>query len=454
MSLSVADDSVILDNGVRIKFLRDAEYAAAPPIVGMYGDVQTLLQCTSDGKLVVEANLEASSITIGDVVMQALDSVGAKQFLQVETDPVTSRYALLVNDPRFTFSANQLLVNCSGTVAVSNLPVTQPVSGTVTATQGGAPWSENITQIGGASLALGQTSMANSVPVAIANDQTMQPFTDLSITGTITALNGSVTLPVHGCGSAIFTVTGTWAGTLEMQGLAADGVTWLTLVGNTGPTGTYAVQNNITVNGSYKAVNIASFTQIRITATAFTSGPVNVGIVAATPVQRIEAFQLNAANMNATVSGTVAVSSLPSLPAGANAIGTVTASGASAVGMPPSLPPVYIGGIDGGGLKRGILTDTTGAQITSRASGTLNTGQVAVGPSATLVLAANPSRRRLVITNTSTVAVYVGGSGVTTSTGQYMAGIPGFPLVIYHTGAVYAVSSSGTQTVSYQEEAI
>lgn len=33
----------------------------------------------------------------------------------------------------------------SGTVAVSNLPATQPVSGTVTANQGGAPWSDDVT---------------------------------------------------------------------------------------------------------------------------------------------------------------------------------------------------------------------------------------------------------------------------------------------------------------------
>lgn len=109
--ISIADDAVILDNDIRLKFLRDAEYSPAPPLVGMLGDEQTLLQCTSDGKLLVEASLTVESITIGSVQDQAQDALGHFQFLQVETDPVTSRYALLTNDPRLTFTGTALNVN-------------------------------------------------------------------------------------------------------------------------------------------------------------------------------------------------------------------------------------------------------------------------------------------------------------------------------------------------------
>ena len=59
-------------------------------------------------------------------------------------------------------------------VQVENFPATQPVSGTVTANQGTAgisPWLQNITEIGGTALALGQTTMSASIPVAIASDQ-------------------------------------------------------------------------------------------------------------------------------------------------------------------------------------------------------------------------------------------------------------------------------------------
>jgi hypothetical protein len=72
-------------------------------------------------------------------------------------------------------------------VSVGNFPATQAVSGVVTATQGGAPWSQNVTQVGGASLTLGQKPMAASVPVALASDQatlgtnaTLQPGTNLA----------------------------------------------------------------------------------------------------------------------------------------------------------------------------------------------------------------------------------------------------------------------------------
>lgn len=69
----------------------------------------------------------------------------------------------------------------SWTVAVSNFPATQPVSGTVTANQGGAPWSQNLTQIGGAALSEGQKAMAASIPVVVASDQSAIP-----ISGTVT----------------------------------------------------------------------------------------------------------------------------------------------------------------------------------------------------------------------------------------------------------------------------
>lgn len=56
------------------------------------------------------------------------------------------------------------------------------VSGSsVTAFQGGAPWSQNLTQVGGSALTLGQKTMANSVPVTLASDQTA-----LAVSGTLT----------------------------------------------------------------------------------------------------------------------------------------------------------------------------------------------------------------------------------------------------------------------------
>ena len=58
---------------------------------------------------------------------------------------------------------------------------TQPVSGsvsitgTVAVTQSTSPWVDNLTQVGGAAIALGQTTMSASLPVAIASNQSAIP---------------------------------------------------------------------------------------------------------------------------------------------------------------------------------------------------------------------------------------------------------------------------------------
>ena len=106
----------------------------------------------------------------------------------------------------------------SGSVSVSNFPstqnvnitaasVTQGISGTITANQGGGPWTQNLTQVNGATISLGQTSMVNAVPVVIASNQTVVPVSgNLSavvtfpqtqgVSGSITILNNP--LPVSG----------------------------------------------------------------------------------------------------------------------------------------------------------------------------------------------------------------------------------------------------------------
>lgn len=53
-------------------------------------------------------------------------------------------------------------------------------------TQGTSPWVDNITQIGGAALALGQTTMSASIPVALASNQSALAVT---VSGVATAAN-------------------------------------------------------------------------------------------------------------------------------------------------------------------------------------------------------------------------------------------------------------------------
>lgn len=80
------------------------------------------------------------------------------------------------------------------------------------------------------------------------------------------------------------------------------------------------------------------------------------------------------------------------------------------------------------------------------------TGQVSVAATATQIIAANPSRQGVLVTNpSSSVTVYIGGSGVTTSTGAILPPLSSLTLPI--TGAIYGIVASSTQTVSYVETA-
>jgi hypothetical protein len=78
------------------------------------------------------------------------------------------------------------------------------------------------------------------------------------------------------------------------------------------------------------------------------------------------------------------------------------------------------------------------------------TGQVNVGTSATLIVAARAVRQNLTIVNMGTVDIYIGNAGVTTATGLLLAGIRGANISITTPLAVYAVAGS-TQAISYME---
>jgi len=73
-------------------------------------------------------------------------------------------------------SDDQLLVNPDGSIDVN-------------VTGGGGTSNVNITEIGGAPISEGQKTMANSLPVVIASDQS-----PVAVTGTVTAVNASVGL--------------------------------------------------------------------------------------------------------------------------------------------------------------------------------------------------------------------------------------------------------------------
>lgn len=95
-----------------------------------------------------------------------------------------------------------------------------------------------------------------------------------------------------------------------------------------------------------------------------------------------------------------------------------------------------------------LQCDANGANCRPASRATIVTGQVAITTSSTLVAAARAARRQIVLTPTSSVVYYVGASGVTSSTGLYVAA--GASITIDTTAAVYAVGASNV-TISFVE---
>ena len=85
-------------------------------------------------------------------------------------------------------------------------------------------------------------------------------------------------------------------------------------------------------------------------------------------------------------------------------------------------------------------------------SGNIATGQVSVSNSPTQIVAARANRASVTIVNEGTTDIYIGGSSVTTSTGVLLVGIKGAAIRMDTTVEVYGITSSGSQTVSYEEE--
>jgi hypothetical protein len=82
---------------------------------------------------------------------------------------------------------------------------TQPISGTVTANAGTGTFAENLTQVGGSSIALGQTTMSASIPVTIASNQT--PL-NVQIGGVTPVVTYATTTAVASGSTATQTVNG------------------------------------------------------------------------------------------------------------------------------------------------------------------------------------------------------------------------------------------------------
>jgi hypothetical protein len=116
---------------------------------------------------------------------------------------------------------------------------------------------------------------------------------DAATTGNIAAQNQVVTQALTGHNSASAVVTGTWTGTLVMEG-SADGSNWVqvwfTQINNDPvyagiPLTQFSVSGvNTTGNGTYRLFNITGLTQLRCRASAWTTGTAAVTVTVVSAV--------------------------------------------------------------------------------------------------------------------------------------------------------------------------
>lgn len=119
-------------------------------------------------------------------------------------------------------------------------------------------------------------SLLNSV----VNPVTTTQMINRTATGVIDAISETVSIDFTGHQSAAVVVSGTWSGTLVIEG-SVDGSTWVTCwtsIVNQSPValGIPTPASSITTNGIYKVFQSSGFTTYRIRASAWTSGSATI----------------------------------------------------------------------------------------------------------------------------------------------------------------------------------
>ncbi len=98
--------------------------------------------------------------------------------------------------------------------------------------------------------------------------------------------NSCIAVPVlQNEGGVVFTLAGTFSGTVQFEASADGGTTWAAL--NATPSNSTTLATNATAPGTWQA-NIAAFTNVRLRCSVFSSGTINARINLSTASARAE----------------------------------------------------------------------------------------------------------------------------------------------------------------------
>jgi hypothetical protein len=121
---------------------------------------------------------------------------------------------------------------------------------------------------------------------------------DKSGSGTVNALNGAVIATVAKNATVNFKITGTWSGTLSLQGSLDGGLTWDSIQGYVPSSGNWT---NATTTNFMVTVPCGAYTQVQLVATAWSSGTATIKYNSSLATNAIQVFSSSAAAFSAQV---------------------------------------------------------------------------------------------------------------------------------------------------------
>jgi hypothetical protein len=235
---------------------------------------------------------------------------------------------------------NALLSDVNGNLLVDLKTPIPAGSNTIGAvTQASGPWTQNLTEVGGSAIALGQTTMSASIPVAIASNQSAIPVTQ---SGTWTVAVTQSTSPWITSDLADGSVTGGTAGTKSMLGGGIYNSTPPTLTNGQQASLQLDASGNLKVNLETPipaGTNLIGGTTVYVGSTvASITNPLPVTVTSAvpgTPIQNYNTTASLAAGSSTTFTYTVAAGHTFSLErvwaAASGKIKVVVQNGASTI---------------------------------------------------------------------------------------------------------------------------
>jgi len=253
--------------------------------------------------------------------------------------------------------------------------------------------------------------------------------TDLAVSGTITALSQTISIPTSETQTVGVQISGTWSGSLTPE-VSIDGTTYYPI--NFVDTGGGLLGNTWSAN-NLGQINVGGTLYFRVRASAWSSGTATISLRA---TSRSSVISLN-----------------ESLPQGSNTIGAVSQSGTWNIGSITTMPTTPVTGtfwqttqpVSGTvGITGTVATAEVPPTTVAHALATVTTAGTSVQ------LPANTAKSITVkASTTNTGIIYVGGSTVSASNGFPLYAGDTVSLDISNTSVIWIDASINAQTANW-----